>query len=69
MTHARKLPLALILLALSTLAAEYRGQVQFGGLPVPGVTVTATRGEQTLTAVTDPQGAYGFPDLPVGTWS
>ena len=68
MAHARKLPLALMLLAFSALAAEHRGQVQFGGLPVPGVSLTATRGDQTLTAVTDPQGAYNFPDLPEGTW-
>jgi Carboxypeptidase regulatory-like domain/TonB dependent receptor-like, beta-barrel len=68
MAHARKLPLALILLAISALAAEHRGKVEFGGLPVPGVTVTATRGDQTFTAVTDPQGAYVFPDLPEGTW-
>jgi Carboxypeptidase regulatory-like domain len=68
MAHARKLPLALILLAISALAAEHRGKVEFGGLPVPGVTVTATRGDQIFTAVTDPQGAYVFPDLPEGTW-
>jgi hypothetical protein len=68
MVHARKLPLALVLLALSALAAEHKGQVQLGGLPVPGVTVTATRGDQSFTAVTDPQGAYVFPDLPEGTW-
>jgi hypothetical protein len=60
--------LALILLVLSAPAQEYRGQVQFGGLPVPGVTVTATRGDQTFTAVTDPQGAYVFAELPNGTW-
>ena len=68
MTLARKLPLALILLAISALAAEQKGQVQFGGLPVPGVTVTATHGDQTFTAVTDPEGSYVFRDLPEGAW-
>jgi hypothetical protein len=63
-----KLALALVLLALSALAAEQKGQVQFGGLPVPGVTVTVTRGDQRFTVVTDPQGAYVFTDLPEGTW-
>jgi trimeric autotransporter adhesin len=69
MALARKLLLALILLALSTLAAEHKGQVQFGGQPAPGVTVIATRGDQSFTAVTDPQGSYVFPDLAEGTWT
>ncbi len=68
MALARKLPLALVLLAFSALAAEHKGQVQFGGLPVPGVAVTATLGDQAFTAVTDSQGAYVFPDLAEGTW-
>jgi len=49
-------------------AAEHRGQVQFSGLPVPGVTVTATNGDKTLTAITDLQGSYVFPDLSEGIW-
>jgi hypothetical protein len=49
-------------------AAQHSGQVQFGGLPVPGATVTATSGDKTLTAVTDPQGSYVFPDLTDGVW-
>src|ERR1035438_2675576 len=50
-------------------AAEHRGQVKFGGLPVPGATVTATQGDKKLIAVTDSQGAYSFPDLPDGVWT
>jgi len=49
-------------------AAEHRGTVEFGGLPVPGVAITATQGDKTFTAVTDAQGNYVFPDLPEGTW-
>ena len=49
-------------------AAEHHGQVTFGGLPLPGATVTATLGEKRLSAITDQQGAYAFPDLPDGTW-
>jgi hypothetical protein len=56
--------------ALTTLAAsEYRGQVEFGGLPLAGATVTATQGNKTLTAVTDSQGTYTFPDLADGPWT
>jgi hypothetical protein len=49
--------------------AEHHGQVKFGGLPVPGATVTATRGDKKFTAVSDPRGAYSFPDVADGTWS
>src|SRR5260370_2362270 len=50
------------------LASEYHGQVIFGGLPVPGATITATQGSQKFVAVSDPQGSYSFPDLVDGTW-
>jgi len=50
-------------------AAEYRGQVTFGGLPVPGATVTVTAGDKTFTAITDPQGLYSFPELADGNWT
>ena len=50
-------------------AAEHNGQVKFGGLPVPGVTVTATQAGRTFTAITDSQGTYTFPDLPDGAWT
>ena len=53
---------------LPLLAAEYRGQVKFNGLPLPGATITATQGDKQLSAVSDPQGGYSFPDLPDGTW-
>jgi hypothetical protein len=56
------------MLLLPALAAAHRGQVRFGGLPVPGATITARRGDQTFTAISDPQGEYVFPDLPDGTW-
>jgi Carboxypeptidase regulatory-like domain len=62
---------AVICMAASSLAAasEYRGQVTFGGLPVPGATVVATQGEQRFTAITDERGFYSFQDLPDGTWT
>src|ERR1700724_2564532 len=55
---------------LATLhASEHHGQVQFGGLPIPGVTITATQADKKHVALTDLQGAYSFPDLSDGTWS
>jgi hypothetical protein len=66
------IPLFFILVSLCAakvaLASEYRGQVTFGGLPVPGATVTATQGDKKFTAVSDQGGAYDFPDLPDGAW-
>jgi len=57
-------------LAVCALAAsEYRGQVTFGGLPVPGATVTATLGDKKFVAITDLQGLYSFPDLTDGKWT
>ncbi|MBV9504367.1 MAG: TonB-dependent receptor [Acidobacteriia bacterium] len=58
-----------LLFAWALCASEHHGEVRFGGLPVPGVTITASRAGQTLTAVTDPQGVYSFPDLADGTWA
>jgi trimeric autotransporter adhesin len=58
-----------VLIAYSLSAAEHHGTVRFGGLPVPGVAVTATRDGQRFTAITDQQGAYSFADLPDGTWT
>jgi hypothetical protein len=56
-----------MLLPLS--AAEHHGVVKFGGLPVPGATVTATRDGKTVTAITDEQGNYSFADLQDGAWT
>ena len=58
-------------LAISTLAeaAEYRGQVLFNGLPVPGATITATQGGRKVLSTSDQQGIFQFPDLANGNWS
>src|SRR5580693_7832613 len=66
--RTKLLTIALLFLCALT-AAEHKGKVQFGGLPVPGVTVTATQGDRTLTAITDQQGDYSFADLPDGVWN
>ena len=48
--------------------SEYHGQVTFGGLPVPGATVTATQGAKKFTAISDQGGVYRFDDLSDGDW-
>ena len=50
-------------------AAEHRGVVKFGTVPVPGVTVTATQGDKKLVAITGQDGAYAFPELADGVWN
>ncbi len=55
--------------AAMLLASESHGQVTFGGLAIPGVTVTATQGDKKFTAITDGMGMYSFPDLADGVWS
>ncbi len=57
------------LVVFNLFASEQHGEVTFGGLPVPGATVTATQGSKKFTAVTNPQGAYSFPDLTDGVWT
>jgi hypothetical protein len=50
-------------------ATEHHGEIKFGGLPIPGVTVTAAQGEKKLVTVSDSQGMYSFADLPDGVWT
>ena len=61
--------LLVLLLALPVTAAEHHGTVKFGGLPVPGATVTASQGGKRVTTLTTDDGAYAFPELADGTWS
>lgn len=62
-----RLPLCAYLCALSILGAEHSGIVRAGQRPVPGATVTATRGAETQTTITDEGGAYQL-DLDPGDW-
>src|ERR1700677_495961 len=59
--------------AVRAAGSPYRGVVTFGGLPLPGATITATHntteGTKTATAVSDQQGAYQFDDLADGSWT
>jgi hypothetical protein len=59
----------LLCAAVSAAGSPYRGVVTYGGLPLPGATIKATQGNTTVTAVSDPQGAYQFDDLADGKWT
>ncbi len=50
-------------------ASESKGVVTLNGLPVPGVTVTATQGTEKVQVVTGPGGGYVFADLADGKWT
>src|SRR5580692_10011009 len=50
-------------------ASEYHGQVTYGGLPVPGATITATQGTKRFATASDQGGVYSFADLPDGQWT
>jgi hypothetical protein len=58
-----------IVLYILLILAEHHGQVIFGGVPVPGVTVTATQGDKKFVAITDTQGLYTFPELTDGPFT
>lgn len=54
---------------LPAIAAELHGAVTFGGLPVPGATVTVKQGTKTFTTITDQGGLYHFDNVPDGSWT
>ena len=47
----------------------YYGMVTFGGLPLPGATVTVAQGAQKFVAVSDQGGVYHFDNLADGIWT
>ena len=71
MATARILLVVLLVLGLvrGIAASGHAGQVTFGGLPVPGATVTATKGTHSVATTTDQEGVYRFADLADGAWS
>ena len=54
--------------ASASAAADYYGQVAFGGVPVPGASVTATQGDLQLTTSTDEQGIFRIAEIADGVW-
>ena len=70
MNSSRWLAIVLAILACAPVAAsQHAGQVTFGGVAVPGATITATQGEKTSVTVTDQQGVFRFADLADGMWT
>lgn len=51
------------------LASEHHGIVKSNGMPVPGATVTAVKGDKKVATTTDDNGEYTFPDLEDGVWT
>ncbi len=50
-------------------AADQYGRVTFSDQPVPGATLTVTRGDVARTTISDPQGLFRFGDLADGPWT
>jgi hypothetical protein len=61
--------IACLLVSSLAIASEYRGQITFNGLSVPGASVTATQGGTKFVSITDQQGLYSFADLADGIWT
>ena len=66
-TSIRRL-LAAWIAVTGLIAAEHHGTVKFGGIPVPGASVTATKDDKKHVTTTDENGRYAFPDLADGVW-
>src|SRR6476659_1535116 len=60
--------LATLLFGLLMLTG-HQGIVSINGVPIPGATVTFSKGDQSLVTITDANGGYAVPDLPDGTWT
>ncbi|MBI4473463.1 MAG: TonB-dependent receptor, partial [Acidobacteria bacterium] len=56
-------------ITLSLEPSEHRGLVKLGGVPVPGVIVTATQNDKKFAVITDDQGTYVFPEMADGVWT
>src|SRR5881392_4112358 len=68
----KRLLIAIVLLTSThglLAGGEHSGQVIFGDLPVPGVTVTATAGDKKLVTATDDQGIFKLPEATPGVWT
>jgi len=52
--------------ARPALSSEYHGLVTFGGLPLPGATVTVTQATKKFSTISDQSGMFTFADLTDG---
>ena len=60
---------ALCLCAVRAGATDHAGRVIFGGLPVPGATVTAIQRDGERVTITDQDGVFRFAALDEGSWT
>jgi hypothetical protein len=60
----------LIFLAVASIlpAVEHRGTVKSAGLPIPGVSVTATLEDRKVSTMTDEAGRFALDELASGPW-
>jgi trimeric autotransporter adhesin len=58
-----------MVVTLSALLCAQTGVVKFAGQPVPGATVSARAGKQTVSTTTDESGRYELPQLAPGTYT
>lgn len=63
----RRLPI--FLAVLSAALSAQTGIVKFGGQPIPGATVIASRGDTRVLTTTDEFGKYDFPNLAPGAYT
>ena len=56
-------------MAAALIAGDHRGEVKYGGLPLPGASVTASAGSNKYVSISGLDGTYSFPDLADGTWT
>src|SRR5438045_4034716 len=66
--HFGRLLLTACFALAGIMASEHHGVVKSGGLPVPGATVTASRGDKKVVTTTDEHGGYSFRYLSDGVW-
>src|SRR5215510_5226206 len=50
-------------------ASGHRGQVRFGGVPVPGVSVKAVQGDRAIQTTTDADAHFSFHEPAAGKWT
>lgn len=61
--------LAAAVIASALAAPDLQGRVLFSGVPVPGVSVSATQGGRTVSTTSDEEGAFAFEHLDAGAWT
>ncbi len=60
--------LSLLLLALQLPAEDLRGLVQFAGQPLPGATIKAQKGAQSILSRSQEDGSFYLEGLTPGEW-